>query len=252
MPSSLSPEIWDQIIDHLHDNKPTLSACTLVHRSWTTSARLHLFYRIIIDDRNMDNLSIVFPQSGGALDHYIRDFRIAMDRIPLLPIFPSLTSLTLSSDEPWEQWPPLTQRWLLEQLKEIHMLRLSLDIGDIENTLQLIAAAKSLKTLFYVNDMFVHECNSPQIFALFELYAPPHIGDFTAGHSRKEKAGVLLAIFLLRWIKHHNANDKLKTFQICGDWKRASKEISQCLTETAPLIENLVFDDDATSDLCEF
>ncbi|TBU37289.1 hypothetical protein BD309DRAFT_876732, partial [Dichomitus squalens] len=36
-------EIVDYIIDHLHDDTPTLSASSLVCRAWLPSCRYHLF-----------------------------------------------------------------------------------------------------------------------------------------------------------------------------------------------------------------
>lgn len=55
-----SQEITDQVIDHLHDDKPALSACALVHRSWLPAARLHIFEKIeLVDDRDMDEIDAV-------------------------------------------------------------------------------------------------------------------------------------------------------------------------------------------------
>ena len=42
----LPAELTDAIIDHLHDDKPTLSKCSLVCNSWLDSSRYHLFHTI--------------------------------------------------------------------------------------------------------------------------------------------------------------------------------------------------------------
>lgn len=42
------PELTDRIIDHLHDDNRSLSACSLVHRNWLPSARYHRFDRTIV------------------------------------------------------------------------------------------------------------------------------------------------------------------------------------------------------------
>ena len=39
----LPNELFDRIIDHLHDSRTILSVCSLVCRSWLPSCRLHLF-----------------------------------------------------------------------------------------------------------------------------------------------------------------------------------------------------------------
>ncbi|TFK43060.1 hypothetical protein BDQ12DRAFT_674322 [Crucibulum laeve] len=45
-------EICDSIIDHLWDDLPSLSACSLVCRDWTHRSRYHFFYDIRLERRN--------------------------------------------------------------------------------------------------------------------------------------------------------------------------------------------------------
>ncbi|KAH9479356.1 hypothetical protein JR316_0007946 [Psilocybe cubensis] len=42
----LCPELYDYIIDFLHDDDAALRACALVCRAWLPSSRCHLFYRL--------------------------------------------------------------------------------------------------------------------------------------------------------------------------------------------------------------
>ncbi|KAH9835317.1 uncharacterized protein C8Q71DRAFT_113496 [Rhodofomes roseus] len=42
----LPPELWEQVIDHLWNDTPTLRECSLTCRVFFTSSRYHLFYRI--------------------------------------------------------------------------------------------------------------------------------------------------------------------------------------------------------------
>ncbi|KIY62879.1 hypothetical protein CYLTODRAFT_360842, partial [Cylindrobasidium torrendii FP15055 ss-10] len=44
----LPPEICDIIIDFLHDDKPTLAACSVVAPSWTSAARYHLWRAVTV------------------------------------------------------------------------------------------------------------------------------------------------------------------------------------------------------------
>jgi len=48
MNSRLPQEMIDAIIDHLHNDKLTLKACSLVCTTWTHPARLHLFARLTL------------------------------------------------------------------------------------------------------------------------------------------------------------------------------------------------------------
>jgi len=43
MNSKLPQEMIKAFIDHLHDDQPSLKACSLVCKNWTHPARLHLF-----------------------------------------------------------------------------------------------------------------------------------------------------------------------------------------------------------------
>ncbi|KAK7051557.1 hypothetical protein VNI00_004536 [Paramarasmius palmivorus] len=43
MESMLPPELWDRVIDHCRDDKPTLFACSLVRKSWLPRTRSILF-----------------------------------------------------------------------------------------------------------------------------------------------------------------------------------------------------------------
>ncbi|KAF8159464.1 hypothetical protein B0H34DRAFT_796708 [Crassisporium funariophilum] len=42
----LPQEIFDNIIDHFHDDIPSLQACAAVSQAWLSSARAHLFHRV--------------------------------------------------------------------------------------------------------------------------------------------------------------------------------------------------------------
>ncbi|KZT70428.1 hypothetical protein DAEQUDRAFT_205612 [Daedalea quercina L-15889] len=42
----LPPELWEQVIDHLQDDHPSLRECSLTCRTWVPATRYHLFDRI--------------------------------------------------------------------------------------------------------------------------------------------------------------------------------------------------------------
>ncbi|KAF8532018.1 hypothetical protein JB92DRAFT_3276846, partial [Gautieria morchelliformis] len=43
----LPGELSDQVIDHLHDDSPSLRACYITCCAWAPSARFHIFHNII-------------------------------------------------------------------------------------------------------------------------------------------------------------------------------------------------------------
>ncbi len=44
----LPTELCNLIIDHLHDSKPSLFACSLVCRAWVPECRFHLFHKVVL------------------------------------------------------------------------------------------------------------------------------------------------------------------------------------------------------------
>ncbi|KAH9841785.1 uncharacterized protein C8Q71DRAFT_348355 [Rhodofomes roseus] len=50
----LLPELFDQVIDHLHDDIPALTRCALVSREWTSTARYHRFNTLKVNLRYDD------------------------------------------------------------------------------------------------------------------------------------------------------------------------------------------------------
>ncbi|KAI0775300.1 hypothetical protein BD413DRAFT_491803 [Trametes elegans] len=49
---TLPPELWDQVVDNLHDDKPALRACALLGRTWHPRAQRYLFRSIYLDWSN--------------------------------------------------------------------------------------------------------------------------------------------------------------------------------------------------------
>ncbi|KAK0216841.1 hypothetical protein IW262DRAFT_150284 [Armillaria fumosa] len=50
----LPVELCNLIIDHLHDSKPSLLACSLVCRAWVPECRFHLFYQVVLGPDTAD------------------------------------------------------------------------------------------------------------------------------------------------------------------------------------------------------
>ncbi|KAI0958762.1 hypothetical protein AcV7_004481 [Taiwanofungus camphoratus] len=49
MVPNLPPELYDRIIDHLHDDRAALAACSLASRAFLQTARYHRFAHTVLD-----------------------------------------------------------------------------------------------------------------------------------------------------------------------------------------------------------
>lgn len=109
--SKLPPETIDRIIDHLHDDKPSLAVCSLACKQWEPACRFHLFHSISFvakNDHDMDNI-LNRQRRWDEVSHLLghtEQFRIdflidgAFDVIHLwsmLPYMPHLRSLRLNA-----------------------------------------------------------------------------------------------------------------------------------------------------------
>ena len=74
----LPPEIFDLIIDHLHDEPATLKACCLVSKSWVARSRTHIFAQVTFDPTGSSVRSWMkaFPDPSSSPAHHTRSLRI--------------------------------------------------------------------------------------------------------------------------------------------------------------------------------
>ena len=72
MPPVLPPEIFDLIVDHLHNEPPALRSCCLVSKSWVPRARRNLFVQVTLRSSWMN----VFPDPFNSPGHYTRILRL--------------------------------------------------------------------------------------------------------------------------------------------------------------------------------
>lgn len=98
-------EIVEVIIDHLHNDKETLKACSLVSRRWVFSARYHLVYPIKLHHKN------------------ITDF-LDLLQSPCLKIAPSIRDLSFLSIVPERNWIPSALSTIEKHLTHVESLTL--------------------------------------------------------------------------------------------------------------------------------
>ncbi|OCH95832.1 hypothetical protein OBBRIDRAFT_800394 [Obba rivulosa] len=74
---NVPPELSDYIIDFLHNDPASLKACSLVHRSWVPTARLHIFENVNLLTPRMCASFDRLMETSTHLGAYVKEFNVA-------------------------------------------------------------------------------------------------------------------------------------------------------------------------------
>jgi hypothetical protein len=88
--SVFAQEIFDLIIDQLHDDRPALRTCALVSKSWTPRSRFQFFKHVTVKIYTEDH-----EQTGTFF---------GLLRSPHQTIVPFIRSLSIEHTEPFDEW----------------------------------------------------------------------------------------------------------------------------------------------------
>ncbi|KAF8515428.1 hypothetical protein JB92DRAFT_3095910 [Gautieria morchelliformis] len=95
----LPGELIDQVVDHLHDDSPSLRACCITCRAWAPSARFHLFQDIIVLSAKRANALAVILETSPHISPLVRSLTIDgvyapehLDPGPLDPAIPAIAA----------------------------------------------------------------------------------------------------------------------------------------------------------------
>ncbi|KAF8529406.1 hypothetical protein JB92DRAFT_2696447, partial [Gautieria morchelliformis] len=72
----LPGELIDQVIDHLHDDSPSLRACCITCRAWAPSARFHIFHDIIVPSAKRANALAAILETSPHISPLVRSLTI--------------------------------------------------------------------------------------------------------------------------------------------------------------------------------
>ena len=178
----LPQEIFDLIIDHLHDEPSALKACCLVSREWVQRARKHLFAHIEFDafSRSVSRWSETFPDPANSPAHNARSLSIRYstdlraEDIETFPAFPNTIHLNV------ETKVPLGYRFRLVPLHRISTVIRSLRL--VSNSLRdsgvfgLICSLPLLEDLTLISHVlrppeeWTRPQTSPRLTGSLELY----------------------------------------------------------------------------------
>lgn len=151
----LPPELVDIIIDHLHNDKRSLAACSLVCKEWRSSARYHLFANITLkptEAKDPDFLTSA-PKVVPFIRHLHLDYRSLGfpgfwgQTFPALVGFDSIKSLALT----FSSWNPMdleARSALVTQFPNIVRLQLNrLLANQFSELADFICSFNRLETL---------------------------------------------------------------------------------------------------------
>jgi len=76
MSHPLPPELFDLIVDYLHDQPTALRACCLVSKSWVPRSRMYLFARVKLTRTSIELWAKAFPDPLSSPAHYTKTLMI--------------------------------------------------------------------------------------------------------------------------------------------------------------------------------
>ncbi|KIJ26946.1 hypothetical protein M422DRAFT_271908 [Sphaerobolus stellatus SS14] len=146
MPSVFPPELWETIIDHLHDDIPSLCSCGLVCWEWNIISRFHLFSPDLkLYYFNLDSVLQLISAEDSTIPRHIRSLHIA-------------TRTNEEWDTVWENLsllPSLQSLWLYYKGKDLKSLT-SRAKSSFE---QVLRSVTSLNLLSITFESFSQACD---------------------------------------------------------------------------------------------
>lgn len=206
-----SDEIWDMILDQLHQDKITLRKCSLVTREWLPTCRYHIFFDLVLRISEKRCETDVFSNPNCGFLPYVRELTIrsglswhpSQDKfIPSLPIFPCVTAVKIV-DITWTMGNYETFNWTLKHLERVTNLTIfdsSFEHSNAGSGLEI-----RLATFISAAPLLVHLCIKNTSFTLEDP-----LSDFLAPKSLRK---IIVASLpakdcrnLLKWLRpssHH-------------------------------------------------
>ncbi|KAJ6585998.1 hypothetical protein B0H19DRAFT_1250741 [Mycena capillaripes] len=169
-------ETRDMIIDHLHDDVPTLRQCSLVCKEWLPAVRFHIFSVVHLSLYSIDQMLEFNFYPGSPIPQYIRDLYIidgqgrkfdpkwVNPKLSLVPLssMTCISSLSLEGVE-FSELSGATMAALCGIVARVTRLELAyVCFKDLDGCLAFLGAAVSLKSLTSCVTRFEDETWSPE------------------------------------------------------------------------------------------
>ncbi|PCH43745.1 hypothetical protein WOLCODRAFT_104088 [Wolfiporia cocos MD-104 SS10] len=164
MRAQLPSEVWDLIIDYLHNDRKSLDACSLTCRAWLRAARYHRFRHVSLSPKRARGLYRLLYESPG-FGHVIKSVEL-YGRIKLstawkdesclfLAALPALSKLKLSHMTLSGSVLTNITDLRISSLKHISIRRCGLPRPHMLGFIEFIASFRSLESI-YIADMSFH------------------------------------------------------------------------------------------------
>lgn len=176
----IPPEIIDRIIDYVHDDPKTLTACSLVARGWVPSTRLHLFAKMNIltvrEGTRLKELASLLPK----LLYYCQELTIGViygsDNTPVTPGFISFI----------QPLPTLYER--VNDFASLHTLHIRGFPSRPRDFIQLLLAiSEKITTLTLSESSFESRLDLWKIIRLFPNLRSVHVSSLGYSSSGEGK-----------------------------------------------------------------
>ena len=144
MSSSLPPEIYDLIVDDLHDEPTTLKKCSVVSKSWVSRARKHLFVHVEFHASkfHVELWKKTFPDPSNSPAHHTRTLSIYG--------VPATTLAYVGAGD-----------WIRSFNNVVHLRVERLDQASLVPFHGLSATVRSLRLTYTTTEIFPFICSFP-------------------------------------------------------------------------------------------
>lgn len=181
----IPPEIVDQIIDYVHDDVKSLTACSLISRDWVPSTRLHLFAKLSLLSEDEVARFIERDNFAPNILYHCQELAIGTNNKFDYPSAPGLL--------PFVGTPPSIISERINRLASLHTLHLCGFPSGVRNGLisALVDISEKI-TIVTFTDSSLESCHDLwKILRLFPNLEHVHVSNL--GYSSNSKKGLVIS-----------------------------------------------------------
>jgi len=181
----IPPEIVDRIIDYVHDDVKTLTACSLIARDWVPSTRLHLFTRLsLLSAHEVARFTELDSFAPNVL-YYCQELSIGTNNKFDYPPTPGFL--------PFVGTPPLTISERIDRFTSLHTLHFRGFPSGVENGLisPLVDISEKITTITFTDSSLESSYDLWKILRLFPNLERVHVSDL--GYSSNREGRLIIA-----------------------------------------------------------
>jgi len=181
----IPPEIVDRIIDYVHDDVKTLTACSLIARDWVPSTRLHLFAKLSLLSEDEVARFTELDNFAPNILYYCQELTIGTNNKFDYPSAPPLL--------PFVGTPPSTIGERINRLTSLHTLHLRGFPSGVRSNLipTLVVISEKITTITFTDSSLESCYDLWKILRLFPNLEHVHVSNL--GYSSNRKKGLVIS-----------------------------------------------------------